>query len=209
MLTKKTKGGLVILAVYVDDIILIGSDDTGILATKTYLQEYLNIPDLGSPRYFLGIEFAHQDGRLALTQRKYALYMLKETWLLGCKPETSPMEAPPQFWDTSSPVFEDSNRYRRLLGKLIYLTVTRPDIVYVVSVLSQSMQEPWRVHWEGALRVLAYIKRSLGRGLIYWRHGYLRIEAYSDAGYACDKGDRKSTTGYCTYIGGNLVTWRS
>ena len=95
VLTKKTKGGLVILAVYVDDIILIGSDDTGILATKTYLQQHLSIRDLGSPRYFLGIEFAHQDGKLALTQRKYALDMLKETGLLGCKPETSPMEARP------------------------------------------------------------------------------------------------------------------
>ena len=119
------------------------------------------------------------------------------------------MEARPQFWDTSSPLFEDANHYRRLLGKLIYLTITRPDIVYAVSVLSQFMQEPRRVHWEGALRVLAYIKRAPGRGLIYRRHGHLRIEAYSDAGYVSDKGDRKSTTSYCTYIGGNLVTWRS
>ena len=138
VLTKKTKGGLVILAVYIDDIILTGSDDICILATKTYLQQHLSIRDLGSPRYFLGIEFAHQDGKLALTQRKYALDMLKETGLLGCKPETSPMEARSQFWDTSSPLFEDANRYRRLLGKLIYLIVTRPDIVYAVSVLVSS-----------------------------------------------------------------------
>ena len=90
------------------------------------------------------------------------------------------MEARPQFWDTSSPLFEDANSYRRLLGKLIYLTVTRPNIVYAVSVLSQFMQEPRRVHWEGALQVLAYIKRAPGRGLIYRQHGHLRIEAYSD-----------------------------
>ena len=167
MLTKKTKGSLVILVVYNDDIILTGSDDTSILSTKTYLQQDLNIRDLGSPRYFLGIEFAHQDGKLALTQWKYVLDMLKEIGLLGCKPETSPMEARPQFWDTSSPLFEDANRYRRLLGKLIYLTVTRLDIVYAVSVLSQFMQEPRRVHWKGALRVLAYIKLAPGRGLIY------------------------------------------
>ena len=103
----------------------------------------------------------------------------------------------------------DANRYRRLLGKLIYLTVTRPDITYVVSVLSQFMHEPRMVHWEGALRVLAYIKRAPGKGLIYRRHDHLRIEACSDVGNAGDKGDRKSTTGYCTYVGGNLVTWRS
>ena len=67
MLTKKTKGGLVILIVYSDDIILTGSDDTSILATMTYLQQHLSIHDLGSPRYFLGIEFDHQDGKLVLT----------------------------------------------------------------------------------------------------------------------------------------------
>ena len=93
MLTKKTKGGLVILEVYVDDIILTGSDDTCILAMKTYLHQHLSIRNLGNLRYYLGIEFAHQDGKLALTQRKYALNMLKETGLLGCKPKTSPMKA--------------------------------------------------------------------------------------------------------------------
>ena len=84
----------------------------------------------------------HQDGKLTLTQRKYTLDMLKETRLLGCKLETSPMEASPQFWDTSSPLFEDVDCYQRLLDKVIYLTVTRPDNVYPVSVLSSFMQEP-------------------------------------------------------------------
>ena len=138
VLIKKTKGGLV--------IILTGSDETSILATKTYLQQHLSIRDLGSPTYFLGIKFAHQDRKLALTQRKYALDLLKETRLLGCQPKTSPMEALPQLWDTSSPLFEDANRYQRLLGKLIYLTVTHHDIVYTVSVLSQFMHEPRHVH---------------------------------------------------------------
>ena len=93
MLTKKTKGGLIILVVYVDDILLTSSDDTGIRATKIYLQEYLNICDFGSPRYFVVIEFVHQDMKLALTQLKYALNMLQEMGLLGCKWRTSPMEA--------------------------------------------------------------------------------------------------------------------
>ena len=70
-------------------------------------------------------------------------------------------------WDTDSPMMADANRYRRLLGKLIYLIVTHPNITYVVSVLSQIMHEPRMVHWEGALRVLAYIKRAPGKGLIY------------------------------------------
>ena len=93
MFTKKMKGGLVILEIYMDDIILTRSDEIGILATKTYLQQHLKIRDLGSPIYFLEIEFAHQNKKLALTQKKYVLDMLQEMGLLGCKPKTSPMEA--------------------------------------------------------------------------------------------------------------------
>ena len=206
---KTTSIGYVILAIYVDDILLTGNDEGAISATKAYLQTHFAMRDLKTPRYFLGIEFSYQSGNLALSQRKYALDLLQETGLLGCKPATSPLEARPTFWETNSPIMADANCYRRLLGKLIYLTVTRPDITYAVSVLNQFMHEPCMVHWDGALRVLGYIKCAPGKGLIYQRHDHLRIEAYSDARYAGDKGDRKSTTRYCTYVGGNLVTWRS
>ena len=87
--------------------------------------------------------------------------------LLGCKLATSPLEARPKFWDIDSPIMVDANPYWRLLGKLIYLTVTRLDITYAVSVLSQFTHEPRMVHWEDALRVLAYIKRVLGKRLIF------------------------------------------
>ena len=186
---KKTSTGYVVLAIYVDDILWTGNDEAAISATKAYLQMHFAIHDLKTPRYFLGIEFAYQSGKLALSQRKYALDLLQETGLLGCKPATSPLEARPKFWDTDSPIMADANRYRRLLGKLIYLTINRLDITYVINILSQFMHEPRVVHWEGALRVLAYIKRAPRKRLIYRRHDHLRIEAYSDAGYARDKGD--------------------
>ena len=164
----KTKSiGYVILTIYVDDILLTGNDEAAIFSTKAYLQTHFAIRDLKTPRYFLGIEFAYQSGRLALSQRKYALDLLQETGLLGCKPTTSPLEARPKFWDTDSPIMADTNHYRRLLEKLIYITVTRPDITYDVSVLSQFMHEPWMVHWEGVLRVLVYIKHAPRKGLIY------------------------------------------
>ena len=130
---KTTSVGYGVLTIYVDDILLTGNDEA---ATKAYLQMHFVIRDLKTPRYFLGIEFAYQSGKLALSQRKYALDLLQETRLLGCKPATSPLEARPLFWDTDSPMMADVNRYRHLLGKLIYLKVTRPDITYVVSVLS-------------------------------------------------------------------------
>ena len=100
----------------------------------------------------------------------------------------------------------NNEKHLRSRSSLIYLIVTHPDITYVVSVLSQFMQEPRMVHWEGVLRILIYIKHALVKGLIYRYHDHLSNEAYFDARYVGDKGDQKSTTGYCTYVRGNIVT---
>ena len=129
--------------------------------------------------------------------------------MLRCKPVASPIETNIYWWDKTTTLLEDSGQYRRLVGKLIYLIVTRLDIAYAVSVLSQFMQAPRVVHLDGVYRVLAYIKRAPGKGLLYRRHGHLHVEAYSNARYAGDKADCKSHCGYATYVGGNLVTWIS
>ena len=184
-----------------DDIILTGSDEAEVAATKAYLSQHFVTRDLSPPRYFLGLEIAYRQGQMAICQRKYALDLLEETGMLGCKPATSPIEMNTDWWDKSTALLEDPGLYRRLVGKLIYLTVTRPDMAYVVSVLSQFMQAPRTIHMEGVYRVLAYIKRAHGKEL--------RVEAFSDAGYAGGKADRKSHGGYATYVCGNLVTWRS
>ena len=113
------------------------------------------------------------------------------------------------WWDNATALLEDAGLYCRLVGKLIFVIVTRPDISYAVSVLSQFMQAPCTIHLEGVYRVLAYLKRAPGKGLLYRQQGHLHIEAYSDSGFAGDKEDRKSHGGYVTYVGGNLVTWRS
>ena len=112
-------------------------------------------------------------------------------------------------WDEASGSLDDAGRYRRLIGKLIYLTMTRPDIAYTIGLLSQFTHEPRHIHWQGALCVLAYVNNNPSRGLISRKNSHLRVEAYSDSSYADNKKDRKSTSGYCTYVGGNLVTWRS
>ena len=124
MFRSHSSAGTVILAVYVDDILLTGSDSARLSRIKAYLHQHLTIRDLGTPKYFLGIEFAHKPGKLVLNQRKYVLDMLEETGLLGCKPRSSPIDSKPCFWDSDSPPLHDVEGYRRLVGKLIYLTVT-------------------------------------------------------------------------------------
>ena len=119
-----------------DDIILTGSDEAEVAATKAYLSQHFVTRDLSPPRYFLGLEIAYRQGQMAICQRKYALDLLEETSMLGCKPATSPIEMNTDWWDKSTALLEDPGLYRRLVGKLKYLTVTRPDMAYAVSILS-------------------------------------------------------------------------
>ena len=110
--------------------------------------------------------------------------------------------------DSGDP-FLDVHRYRRLVGKLIYLTVTRPDITYAVGLVNQFMHAPRAPHFEAMCRILRYLKGAPGRGLLYRSSSTLSITGFSDADWAGSRSDRRSTSGYCTFVGGNLVTWRS
>ena len=103
----------------------------------------------------------------------------------------------------------DPSQYRRLVGKLNYLTLTRPDISYAMSVVSQFLESPRTQHWTVVLRILRYLKGSPGQGLLYQNHGHMKIQGYTDADWAGSAYDRRSTTGYCIFVGGNLISWKS
>ncbi|XP_047940873.1 secreted RxLR effector protein 161-like [Salvia hispanica] len=101
----------------------------------------------------------------------------------------------------------DRGKYQRLVEKLIYLAHTRPDIAYAVGVVSQFIHAPQEEHWEATLRIVRYLKGTSKHGLLFEKHGHLEIHGYTDA--AGNPNDRKSTAWYFTFVGGNLVTWRS
>jgi len=148
------------LLVYVDDIILAGNDASTCQSFKEYLNKCFCIKDLGQFKYFLGIEVAHGSNNLFLCQRKYALEIVDECGLLGGKPAATPLEENHKLALASGNLFKGSTQYRRLVGRLIYLTVTRPDLSYAVHVLSQFMQAPRVEHFQAACCVLRYIKGS-------------------------------------------------
>jgi transposase InsO family protein len=206
---KKTRTGIVILVVYVDDIVITGSDKEGIQILINHLSSSFLTKDLGKLRYFLGIEVARSKAGISLSQRKYTLDILQDTGYLGSKPVATPMEPNLKLMPDEGDFVDDPDTYRRLVGKLIYLTITRPDISYAVSIVSQFMTNPRVPHMNAVIRILKYLKNAPGRGLFYRSSGHLRIEGYTDADWAGSPSDRKSTTGYCTFIGGNLVIWRS
>ena len=106
-------------------------------------------------------------------------------------------------------LFEDVERYRRLVGKLNYLTVTCLDIAYSVSVVSQYMSSPIVDHWVAVDQILCYLKEALGCGILYSNHRHNRLECFTDADSIGSKEDRRSTLSYCVFVRGNLVSWKS
>ena len=199
---------IAMLVVYVDDIVITGDDDEEIKCLKKTLARTFEVKDLGFLHYFLGIEVAYGAQGIYLSQRKYVLDLLNETGMSGCKPATTPIEQNHRILsDSGDPI--DKYQYQRLVGRLIYLSHTRPDIAYAVSVVSRYMHDPRSGHLDAVNRILRYLKNCPGKGILFSNHGHLRIEGYTDADWAGCLDDRRSTSGYCVFVGGNLVSWRS
>ena len=135
---RNSPAGIILLVVYVDDIIITGNDMAGISSLKSFLHGQFHTKDLGMLKYFLGVEVMRSKRGIFLSQRKYVLNLLSEIGKLATKPCKSPT-AQSLHLTRKGELFEDPRRYRRLVGKLNYLTVTRHDIAYSVSVISQYM----------------------------------------------------------------------
>ena len=206
---KHRKGKLTALIVYVDDMIVTGDDPGERLALQEYLSKEFEMKDLGQLKYFLGIEVARSKQGISLLQRKYVLDLLTETGMLDCKPVETPIEMNHKLGEYIGQSATDKARYQRLVGRLIYLSHTRPDIAYAVSVVSQFMHAPSKDHMCAVNRILQYLKATPGKGLLFAKKGDLNVEGYTDADWAGSILDRRSTSGYFTFVGGNLVTWRS
>ena len=138
---KRDGDKLTVLIVYVDDIIITGNHKDEIKKLKKQLAQEFEVKDLGLLRYFLGIEVSRSAKGIYLSQRKYILDLVSETGMSGCRPVSTPIEPNQRITkEGGSPI--DREQYQRLVGRLIYLSHTRPDIAFAVSLVSQFMHEP-------------------------------------------------------------------
>ena len=126
----------------------------------------------------------------------------------GCRPADIVIDPNVKFRNKEGRLV-DKGLYQRLVGKLIYLSHTRPDIAFPVSLVSQFMHSPMEEHEKVVFRILRYLKSSLGKGLFFKKYEKRGIEAYTDADWVGSITDKRSTSGYCTFVWGNLVTWQS
>ncbi|KAF5454358.1 hypothetical protein F2P56_024030 [Juglans regia] len=180
---------------------------------------------MGPLRYFLGMEIGRSKAGIQICQRKYALDVLSKIGLLAAKrkyaldvlskigllaakPSPLPMEPNNKLKKDEGNFFHDPTLYRKLVGKLLYLTNTRPDLSYSVNLLSQFMGNPRILNYDAVIKVLKYIKGTLGQGIFLPASLNLELVAYADANWANCPDTRRSTIGFCVFIGTFLISWK-
>ncbi|XP_038999120.1 uncharacterized mitochondrial protein AtMg00810-like [Hibiscus syriacus] len=224
-LFTKTKGAkIVIMLIYVDDLLITGNDAAMIEELKMILYASFRMKDLGELKYFLGFEILRSSEGILLNQRKCALELIEETRLRGAKPVCTPMEHNIKLttagYDSSliknngkkidDEVLQgEKENYKMLIGRLIYLTHTRPDITFMVHHLSQFMQQPKRSYLEAALRVVKYIKKNPGQGILFSSAGQCQLSAFCDTDWATCLMTRRSVIGFCVKLRNSLISWKS
>ncbi|XP_042978944.1 uncharacterized mitochondrial protein AtMg00810-like [Carya illinoinensis] len=200
LFTKQSGHSFLALVVYVDDIVVASNDPQAVSDLKSFVLTKFMIKDLGILKYFLGLEVARNFIGIHLCQHKYALDILHDSDLIGCKPSTTPM-------DSNLKLSKDEGTL--LDRQLLYLTITRPDLTFSTHLLSQYMAAPRLPHLQVAYKVLKYVKNSPTQGLFFAASSSRHLTTYCDLNWASCPNTRRSTTGYCVFLGQSLISWKS
>ncbi|XP_021804243.1 uncharacterized protein LOC110748588, partial [Prunus avium] len=198
---KRDGGKITALIVYVDNMVVTGNDTREQQKLQKYLSHEFEMKDLGALKYFLRIEVARSKTSIFLSQMKYLMDLLTEIGMLGCKPTDIPIEMNQKLCEDIDRLPTNKEQYQHLVGRLIYLAHTRPDIAYVVSVVSQFMHLPSVSHRNAVDRILRYLKSTPEKGLMFSKHGNHEVVGFTDADWADSITDKHSTSCYFTFIG--------
>ena len=199
-----------LVGVYVDDLVITGSDSSDIDMFKLEMQSLFQMSDLGLLSYYLGIEVRQGPSGIDISQGAYALKLLEKADMVGCNPVHTPMEPRFKLSKASTAPATDATEYRSIVGSLRYLVHTRPDLTFAVGFVSRFMEAPTREHLAAVRRLLRYIAGTTRLGCRYGRSaGTPRLVGYSDSDLAGDVDSRKSTSGTLYFLGSSPVTWQS
>ncbi|KAK4368107.1 hypothetical protein RND71_011899 [Anisodus tanguticus] len=198
---------LAYILLYVDDIILTASSDALRQSIMTMLSYEFAIKDLGPLSYFLGIAVKRHSDGLFLSQRKYAAEIIERDGMSSYKSTSTPVDTKPKLSAAAGVPYEDPTRYRSLAGALRYLTFTRPDITYDVQQVCLFMHDPRFEHMNAIKRIIRYIQGTLDYGLHLYPSSTSTLVSYTDVDWSSCPDTRRSTSGYCMFLGNNLVSW--
>ncbi|XP_022899321.1 uncharacterized protein LOC111412620 [Olea europaea var. sylvestris] len=209
LFTKGTGNAFIALLVYVDDILITSSSQLEINQLKWFLHSHFKLKDLGNLKYFLRLEIARSKKGIFLSQRQYTLQLLEDTGFLASKPAALPMDPKLKLSSYEGDLIVDASMYRKLTGRLLYLTISRPDITFAVHKLSQFVSQPRQPHLDAAHHLLQYIKASPGQGILFSAQSSLQLRAFADADWGSCLDTRKSVAGFCVFLGDSLISWKA
>ncbi|CAL0319322.1 unnamed protein product [Lupinus luteus] len=206
---------MIIICLYVDDLLITGSNKSEIAAVKKSLSSEFELSDLGKLAYFLGIEFVqHKDG-IFMHQKKYILEVLDRFNLLECNPADTPVEANLKLGACETKAKVAGTMFRQLVGCLRFLCHSRPEISFGVGLVSRHMSSPRNSHLIAAKRILRYLKGILDHGVLFpykkseTKQNVLQLKAYTDSDWCGDQVDRRSTMSYVFFLGEAPISWSS
>ncbi|GJV00258.1 putative ribonuclease H-like domain-containing protein [Tanacetum coccineum] len=205
---RRNKKDIMLVQVYVDDIIFGSTNKSWCAEFEALMQSRFQMSSMGELTFFLGLQVKQNNEGIFISQDKYVAEMLKKFDLVNVKAAITPMETKLPLTKDEEAFDVDVHLYRSMIGSLMYLTASRPDIMYAVCVCSRFQVTPKTSHLNAVKRIFKYLKGKPNLGLWYPRDSPLDLEAFSDSDYGGSNLDRKSTTGGCQFLGQRLISWQ-
>jgi len=201
------EGKMLIICLYADDLTFTGNCGAMFEEFKKSIIDEFEMSDLGLMHYFLGIEVVQSGKGIFISQKKYIKEILERFQMMDCNPVNTPVELGLKLHKDPTGKKVDSTLYKQIVGSLMYLTATRPDIMYFVSLINRYMENPTEMHLLAAKRILRYLQGTRDFGLVYKKSEKSNLLGYTDSDYAGDRDDRKSTSGYSFMFGSGAISW--
>ena len=209
LFTKQNGNDILIVQIYVDDIIFGSTNDSMCEWFSKCMSSEFDMSMMGELNYFLGLQIKQSKDGIYVHQSKYVKNLLTRFGFDNVKPKSTPMNQNSKLTSDEKGKDVDIKKYRGMIGSLLYLTASRPDIMYSVCVCARFQAKPKESHLNAVKRIFRYLSGTINLGLFYPITSTFDLVGYSDADYAGCQTDRKSTSGVCTYLGQSLVSWQS
>lgn len=208
-LKGNTRGNILIFSVYVDDLIYTGDNISMMREFKKSMEAEFDMSDLGKMRYFMGIEVLRTSEEIHISQSRYALEILKRFYMDGCNAVCNPMVLESKIDLNEKGERVNETLYKHMIGSLMYIKNTRPDIQFAVIVLSRFMSRPTQLHVQGTKRILRYLKGTMDH-ITWYRWGWNgELQVYTDSDFAGDVKNMKRRSGYVFLMDNPAVAWLS
>ncbi|GJV61226.1 retrovirus-related pol polyprotein from transposon TNT 1-94 [Tanacetum coccineum] len=209
LFTRKSGKHILLVQIYVDDIIFASTDHNACHIFSKEMSSKFQMSMMGQMSFFLGLQVSQSPRGIFINQAKYALETLKKYGMDLSDPVDTPMVDRLKLDEDLMGIPVDQTRFRGMVGSLMYLTASRPDLVFVVCMCARYQAKPTKKHFEAIKRVFRYLKGTINMGLWYPKDNAMSLTAYADADHAGCQDSRRSTSGSAQFLGDRLVSWSS